>query len=76
MASQPSRVERDSSHFPQSATNPFSWLDWETVLHEIGSDAAPSRRQYVRFVEAALTAPIESPLRDVVGGVLFCGRQR
>ena len=48
-----------------------SWLDWETVLEEIGSDPAQSRRQYIRFVESALAGPIESPLAGVVGGVLL-----
>ena len=47
------------------------WLDWETVLQEIGSDAAQSRRQYIRFVESALAGPIESPLAGVIGGVLL-----
>jgi REP element-mobilizing transposase RayT len=48
-----------------------SWLDWEAVLDEIGRDTAQSRRQYIRFVESALAAPIESPLAGVVGGVLL-----
>lgn len=51
-----------------------SWLDWQTVLEEIGTDQAQSRRQYIRFVESALGGRIESPLAGVVGGVLL-GRE-
>jgi len=48
-----------------------SWLDWETVLHEIGGDATQSRRQYIRFVESGLSGSIESPLTGVIAGVLL-----
>ena len=48
------------------------WLDWETVLGEIGTNVEQSRREYIRFVEAGLGRnPIDSPLASVVGGVLL-----
>ena len=48
------------------------WLDWETVLGEMGTDVAQSRRAYIQFVESALPRnAIDSPLASVVGGVLL-----
>lgn len=48
-----------------------SWLGWQTVLHDIDGNTAQNWRQYISFVEWALTTPIESPLAPVVGGVLL-----
>ena len=48
------------------------WLDWATVLGEIGTDVVPSLRAYIQFVESGLGRdPIDSPLASVVGGVLL-----
>jgi len=48
-----------------------SWLDWQTVLGEIGTNLKQSRSEYTRFVEAGVGAKLDSPLAGVVGGVLL-----
>ena len=48
-----------------------SWLDWQTVLGEIGQSLKQSRTQYVRFVEAGVGSKMESPLAGAVAGVLL-----
>ncbi len=48
------------------------WLDWATVLGEIGTDVVQSLRAYIQFVESGLgRGTIVSPLASVVGGVLL-----
>ena len=48
------------------------WLDWATVLGEIGTDVVQSLRAYIQFVESGLGRDtIDSPLASVVGGVLL-----
>lgn len=50
---------------PQGAP---AWLDWQTVLAEIGGTEAAARIAYRRFVEAAIATPPENPLADAVDG--------
>ena len=47
------------------------WLDWQTVLAEIGKQTPAARREYRRFVEAGIRGKLASPLKDVVGEVLL-----
>ena len=48
------------------------WLDWQTVLGEIGTNMTKCRREYIHFVESALGGHrIESPLATAIGGVLL-----
>jgi REP-associated tyrosine transposase len=47
------------------------WLDWQTVLGEIGQSLTQSRSQYVRFVESGIGSKLKSPLAEAVGGVLL-----
>jgi REP element-mobilizing transposase RayT len=48
-----------------------AWLDWNTVLSEIGGTEAAARLGYKRFVDAALRQPPRNPLEDVVDGWLL-----
>ena len=47
------------------------WLDWRSVLAEIGKSPRLARNEYRRFVEEGLHEKIKSPLKDVVGKVLL-----
>jgi hypothetical protein len=57
-------------HYLRSRTAP-EWLDWRTVLAEIGNDPAGARKRYRRFVEQGIEDKIASPLKEVVGKVLL-----
>ncbi len=47
------------------------WLDWRTVLDEMGKNRPRSRIAYRQFVEQGLQQEIESPLDQVVARVLL-----
>ena len=57
-------------HYLRSRTAP-DWLDWRTVLAEIGKDPVRARKRYRRFVEQGIEGKIASPLKEVVGKVLL-----
>ena len=57
-------------HYLRSRGAP-DWLDWQSVLAEIGKDPRSARRAYRRFVEQGVTDKAVSPLNDVVGRVLL-----
>lgn len=44
------------------------WLDWKTVLAEIGGTEAAGRVAYKRFVDAGIRQPPPSPLDQAVDG--------
>lgn len=48
-----------------------AWLDWETVVGELGKDRSFARSGYRRFVEAGLSEPPKSPLESAVGGMFL-----
>jgi hypothetical protein len=48
-----------------------AWLDWKSVLAEMGKDARRARKEYRRFVAEVVGSKVASPLRDVVGNVLL-----
>ncbi len=50
-----------------------AWLDWETVVSELGKDRRAARSAYRRFVEAGLCQPPRSPLESAVGGIFLGG---
>lgn len=50
-----------------------AWLDWETVVSELGKDRRLARSAYRRFVEAGLSQPPRSPLESAVGGMFLGG---
>ena len=47
------------------------WLDWQSVLAEIGKAPGRARGVYRRFVEEGLQVQVASPLEAVVGRVLL-----
>jgi putative transposase len=47
------------------------WLDWQTVLSELGRKEAAARVAYKRFVEAGLNSPIPNPLADAKEGLVL-----
>ncbi len=57
-------------HYLRSRTAP-EWLDWRSVLAEIGKDPRRARNEYRRFVEEGIHGRIVSPLREVIGKVLL-----
>jgi len=50
---------------------PPAWLDWQTVLGEIGGNRRRCRSAYRRFVEAGISTRVKSPLAEAVGGMLL-----
>lgn len=61
-------------YFLQSRGVP-DWLDWRTVLDEMGKNRSRTRQAYRRFVELGLSTEIPSPLEQVVGKVLLGSQQ-
>jgi REP element-mobilizing transposase RayT len=57
-------------HYLRSRQAP-EWLDWRTVLAEIGTNPRTARKRYQRFVEEGIGGRIRSPLKDVVARVLL-----
>jgi REP element-mobilizing transposase RayT len=57
-------------HYLRSGKAP-DWLDWQSVLAEIGKDRRRARGKYRRFVEEGLQGKVTSPLKGVVGRVLL-----
>ena len=57
-------------HYLRSRKAP-DWLDWQSVLAEIGKDRRRARSEYRRFVEEGVHGKIASPLKGVVGKVLL-----
>ncbi|HUG71206.1 MAG TPA: helix-turn-helix domain-containing protein [Pirellulaceae bacterium] len=47
------------------------WLDWRTVLAELGRTEAAARVAYKRFVEAGMNSPPPNPFLAVRGGVIL-----
>ncbi len=47
------------------------WLDWQSVLADIGKNPRSARHAYRRFVEEGVNGKVVSPLKDVVGRVLL-----
>jgi putative transposase len=54
-------------HYLNSKRAP-AWLDWKTVLAELGRSEAAARLAYKRFIDAGITNPPTSPLADAVDG--------
>ncbi|NLX97274.1 MAG: hypothetical protein GXY83_13955 [Rhodopirellula sp.] len=52
-----------------------AWLDWQTVLTEIGKSRSRARLAYRGFVEAGLREPPASPLEGAVGGMFLGSRE-
>ena len=48
-----------------------AWLDWQTVVGELGKDLARARPAYRRFMEAGLREPPKSPLATALGGMFL-----
>ena len=48
-----------------------AWLDWQTVVGELGKDLSRARLAYRRFVEAGLREPPKSPVAAAVGGMFL-----
>ena len=48
-----------------------AWLDWETVIGELGKDRRRGRAAYRRFVEAGMCEASQSPLEAAVGGMFL-----
>ncbi len=57
-------------HYLRSGDAP-DWLDWQSVLAEIGKDLRHARGAYRRFVEEGLQGQVPSPLEAVVSRVLL-----
>ncbi|MFV1963995.1 MAG: transposase [Pirellulaceae bacterium] len=57
-------------HYVRSRAAP-DWLDWRSVLADIGRDTRRARSEYRRFVEEGLHGKTVSPLKEVVGKVLL-----
>lgn len=49
------------------------WLDWRTVLAQVGGTEAAARVAYRRFVEAGLTNRPADPLKNAVDGWIIGG---
>jgi REP element-mobilizing transposase RayT len=43
-----------------------AWLDWETVVGQLGKDRSRAQSSYRRFVEGGLSEPPRSPLESAV----------
>jgi putative transposase len=52
-----------------------AWLDWPTVLAELGGTESRARLAYKRFVDAGLTHPPPSPLDAAVDGWILGSEQ-
>ena len=48
-----------------------AWLDWQTVVGELGKDLARARPAYRPFMEAGLREPPKSPLATALGGMFL-----
>lgn len=58
------------AHYLRGRSAP-DWLDWRSVLADIGSDVRRARNAYRRFVEQGLDEQVVSPLHGVVGRALL-----
>src|SRR5262245_21789355 len=70
-AKSPSHYAWTSYRYYVDPNGAREWLDWQTVLGEIGQSAKQSRLRYLRFVESAVGTKLESPLAGAVAGVLL-----
>ncbi len=64
----PFQYRWSSYHYYLNAHGAPAWLDWRTVLAEIGRTEAAARVAYKRFVEAGIQNPPSNPLDNVVDG--------
>jgi putative transposase len=57
-------------HFLRARGAP-DWLDWQSVLDEMGKNRSRTRQAYRRFIEQGMKEETSSPLEYVVGKVLL-----
>ena len=71
MVCRPEDHRWSSYPFYLCSKNAPEWLDWQSVLGEIGKSPRRARHEYRRFVEEGLATKIVPPLQDAVGKVLL-----